>query len=279
MNKKIISIINNKILKALDNNIVPWHQPWKNGILNQNFHSKHTYTGINELLTNCSDFSSPFWLTFNQIKQLGGHVIKGSESTPIVYYSLIKKEDNPTIEKDYFLMKCYRVFNLDQIQGIKKESIHVDTSTTPCLSCDNFIDSISNKPKIINKNGSKCFYQPLKDTIFMVNQSQFFSSYEYYSVLFHELIHSTGHKSRLNRKTVSEYTRKGSSQYAIEELTAEIGANYLSKFCNIDSHINFNNSVSYINSWKRVIQTNPHAFLIASQRAQKAVNFLLNLSS
>lgn len=84
MNKKIITTINNKLLKALDNNIIPWQQPWKNGISNQNFQSKHIYYGINELLTSCTEFRSPYWLTFNQIKESGGTVKKGSEST--TYY-------------------------------------------------------------------------------------------------------------------------------------------------------------------------------------------------
>jgi antirestriction protein ArdC len=277
MNKKIITTINNKLLKALDNNIIPWQQPWKNGISNQNFQSKHIYHGINELLTSCTEFRSSYWLIFNQIKESGGTVKKGSESTPIIFHTKVTKDDNPEIEKEYWVTKLYRIFNLDQVEGIKTETIDEDKTIRPCVSSDSLIESMINKPAIINKNGSECYYRPSNDTIYMVNQSQFESHYDYYSVLFHELIHSTGHQTRLNRTTVTKRHYQGSPDYAIEELTAEIGANYLAKLCNIDSHINFDNSVSYIDGWKRVIKSNPKAFFIASQRAFKAIQYIQNI--
>ena len=95
-------------------------------------------------------------------------------------------------------------------------------------------------------------------------------------VLFHELIHATGHESRLNRNTITKKNSFGSPKYALEELTAEIGANYLSNLANIHANIQFENSVSYIQDWQKVIKEQKNAFIIASQRAQKAVQYIQN---
>lgn len=278
MNKKIVNEINERILNALDQQIIPWKQSWKNGIMNQNAISGHTYSGINELLTNCNSFSSPYWITFNQLKGTGGSIKKGEKSTPIIFFSKVqKKESTETDQKNdtYVLLKTYRVFNLDQITGFTMTH-PIEDSTPAVSSCETIIDQMKNKPTIINKNGSKCAYQSTTDSIFMVNKNQFESLFDYYHVLFHELIHSTGHESRLNRSSITKNPQFGSKNYALEELIAEIGANYLSNLANIQNNVCFDQSVSYINHWKSVIQNQPNAFLIASQRAQKAVQYIQN---
>tara|TARA_A100001015_G_scaffold197409_1_gene220110 strand:- start:1156 stop:1710 length:555 start_codon:yes stop_codon:yes gene_type:complete len=101
----------------------------------------------------------------------------------------------------------------------------------------------------------------------------FESCYDYYHVLFHELIHATGHASRLNRDTLT--MNKKPDHQAVEELTAEIGAHYLSQSAHIDQHINMNHSVAYINHWKNTIESYPHALVMASRRAHKAMQYIL----
>ena len=277
MNNTIINDINERILDALDRHIIPWQQPWKNGIMNQNAVSGHTYRGINELLTNCNTFESPYWVTFHQLKTMGGSIKKGEKSTPIVFFSKVTKTSEADEEKkdSYIVLKQYRVFNLDQVNGFKA-TYQIQDNTPTISSCESIVDTMPNKPRIINKNGSKCAYQPTSDSIFMVNKNQFESLFEYYHVLFHELIHSTGHGSRLNRATVTKKHSFGSASYAIEELTAEIGANYLSNLANIQNELCFDQSVAYINNWKTVIQNQPNAFLRASQWAKKAVQYIQN---
>ena len=163
---------------------------------------------------------------------------------------------------------------MDQIEGLLPPKECQQNKTVS--SCEQLIENMTNKPAIVTMNGSKCGYSPQKDAIFMVNKNQFESLFEYYHVLFHELIHATGHQSRLNRNTITKKNSFGSPKYALEELTAEIGANYLSNLANIQKEIAFDQSVSYINNWKSVIQNQPNAVVTASQRAQKAIHYIQN---
>ena len=91
---------------------------------------------------------------------------------------------------------------MDQIEGLLPPKECQQNKTVS--SCEQLIENMTNKPAIVTMNGSKCGYSPQKDAIFMVNKNQFESLFEYYHVLFHELIHATGHQSRLNRNTITK---------------------------------------------------------------------------
>ena len=129
-------------------------------------------------------------------------------------------------------------------------------------------------PKITNK-GDEAFYDPIEDIVQLPAKKQFKKKEGYYATLMHELVHSTGHQSRLNRKEVTGKIEYGTENYSIEELTGEIGAAYLKSFAGIvdDDH---QNSASYISGWLKVLKNNNHFIFYASSRAQRAVDFILN---
>ena len=91
MNREIYAMITNRFIQKLKQGIVPWQKPWLDV---QNMVSRKPYQGINALLLGSSDFKSPFWLSFKQALDLGGHVKKGERSTPVIYYKFLEKRDD-----------------------------------------------------------------------------------------------------------------------------------------------------------------------------------------
>ena len=86
MKGEIYATITNRFIEKLKEGTVPWQKPW---LAAQNIISRKPYQGINALLLGSSDFKSPFWLSFKQALDLGGHVKKGERSTPVIYYKLL----------------------------------------------------------------------------------------------------------------------------------------------------------------------------------------------
>ena len=109
----VYEIITNRILEQLEQGTVPWRKPWngeeytpRNGI------SGRAYRGINVFLLACCDFASPNWLTFKQVKSLGGSVKKGEKSMPLVFWKWQEKEDAETGEiMKRPVLRYYNVFN------------------------------------------------------------------------------------------------------------------------------------------------------------------------
>jgi len=133
MSNQVYGYITDKIMEELERGCVPWHKPWKSpdGVrVPINYFSKKPYRGVNTFLLAVSRFKagydSNYWLTFKQIQALGGNV-KGQHSEMVVFWKLLEKPaENPTAENetDYIpMLRYYRVFNLDQVTGIKKPSL------------------------------------------------------------------------------------------------------------------------------------------------------------
>jgi len=134
------------------------------------------------------------------------------------------------------------------------------------------------KPEI-QIGGFQAYYHPVHDYINMPEMSAFIDSEHYYSVLFHELIHSTGHRSRLSRKEIIQKTNYGSVPYSIEELTAEIGACYLISLTGIVSlHRPFENNAAYIQGWLKKLKNDRKFIVYGSVQAQHAVDFILRVN-
>ena len=145
---------------------------------------------------------SPYWLTFNQAKQLRAHVRQGEKSTLVSFWKFgeYSAEDRDTGElenKTSVLLRYYRVFNIEQCEGLK--ALHGDDRkvVNPIEACESLANSMPNPPRI--ERDSHAFYRPIADTVGMPSRNSFDTAEAYYSTLFHELTHSTGHKSRLNR--------------------------------------------------------------------------------
>ena len=269
--KTVYEIITDKFIESLEKGRIPWEKPWV-GQKPMNYKSKTEYHGINVMILSMQGYSSRYWMTFKQVTSLGGKVKKGSKGTPVCYWNFFKKEDQDGNEKTIPFLKYFTVFNKDQIEGI--EFIEEEEGTldfSPIETCESIVNHYQDKPEIKHGNVDIACYSSSSDTITLTNKENFKSEEEYYSTLFHEMVHSTGHKSRLNRNLVNGF---GSDLYSKEELIAEIGNAFLCSEAGILKNT-IDNSTAYIQSWISKLKNDPKLIVSASGKATKAVDYIL----
>jgi antirestriction protein ArdC len=275
-------VITDRIIGMLENGTVPWRKPWKHSTLDGapiNLASRKAYRGINVFLLACSGYDSPYWLTFNQAKQCGGHVNKGERSTMVVYWNWFDRETNrtdnqgqPVVDHIPFL-RHYNLFNVQQCDlpdGAVPTLSDVPV-VEPIAACEAIVQAMPNRPAIGNNGGNRAYYRQATDSVHMPNQTRFDNQEEYYSTLFHELTHATGHSSRLDRQTLTEYDGFGGENYSREELVAEMGAAFLCGAAGTETQT-IDNSASYIASWLRKLKEDKRLVVTAAAQAQKAAD-------
>jgi len=229
----------------------------------RNYASMNKYKGINALLLALAPFPIPYYLTMKQANDLGGKVKKGSKAEQIMYFNFVYKDkdgNNVTYEeakaqefKDIKVLKYlkyYSVFNVDNIEGIDFAFPEITLRENESIErCDTLLNSLKNMPEFVITDGSRCFYSPSSDVINVVPMNQFESSESYYNTAFHELIHATGHESRLTRPGITDSDGFGKKKYSEEELVAEIGASFLAGITGIDRASLMENNAAYIQGW------------------------------
>jgi antirestriction protein ArdC len=272
---KVHKILTDKVLEMIEkNNVAPWKRPWCK-LRPKNIRGTY-YHGINYFilsLTSQINRWSNIWLTYNQIKEYGGKIKDGEKGTCAYFYKVIEKEDENGGKNTFPVFRYFLVFNLDQVDNITlKNNDNDNTKALP--EPESIIKGYKGIPKICFGGDTAC-YNPVSDIIYMPYQSTFDSIEHYYSTLFHELAHSTGHVSRLNRKEVMDPVKYGSHQYSMEELVAELCSVYLSDRCGINNDSVFESSKNYLAEWYNVLKREPTMFAIAASRANKAALYIL----
>ena len=281
----IYEFINEQVVKQLEKGVLPWRKPWKVAIVEgqqytipHNYTTKRPYTGVNAFLLALTTYRTPMFLTFNQVKELGGMVKAGATSLPIVFWKPIKVNGEKGKEEDKLVLRYYRVFNIeDTTLPVEIKDPQPQPELIVIDSCQRIVDQMPNRPHVVNNDPARCYYTPFLDVVNMAPAQNFRKAADYYSVLFHELVHATGHSSRLNRAEITELAAFGSQTYSKEELTAELGAAYLCGVTGI-SAITIDNSTAYINGWLNKLRGDKRFFFEAAQKAQKAANYIQNLN-
>lgn len=279
----VFDIVTDRIVLALEQGVVPWRREWNSLAFSppKSLNTGKPYSGINFfLLSLCgSRFTSPFWLTFKQAVDRGGKVRKGEKGMPIFFWKTYEtKEDiNGKIETR-FVAQYYTVFNVEQCEGLEypKPEEMTGPPVDPIDACEAVLTGF-NGPEL-RHGGTQASYSPIADAVQMPPKELFQTSEGYYSTLFHELTHSTGHESRLarfpNEQAPSAF---GSADYSREELIAEMGAAFLCAHTGIDN-ATIDNSAAYINGWLRILKADKKAVVVAASAAQKATNLILGTS-
>lgn len=287
-NDWIYEEVTNKILKALDEGTVPWNKTWKiDGRAHQNLISKKPYRGMNVWLTSLSamqhGFSSPYWLTFKQAKSIGGNVKLHEKGTMITFWKFsdykVENEEGEEETKTSAILRYYTVFNLDQCENIDPEKIPEalkEEDHDPIDCCEEVVRNYPPVAPRIYFKGDRACYNPVADDINLPKIGRFESPEAYYSTLFHELTHSTGHETRLKRDGVTERHFFGDHGYGCEELVAEMGAAFLCGHCGIEK-VTLENSAAYIDGWRKKIKEDKKMVVKAAAKAQKAADFILNV--
>src|ERR1700730_4919777 len=200
----VYEIVTERIIAQLEAGVAPWRKPWTSKSP-ANLVSQKEYRGLNVLMLASQGYPSRFWLTFNQANKYGGKIRKGEKGSLVVYWNVgeereVTRPDGSSRQQTPFLLRYSTVFNLTQTEGIDipARMLHEERTNNPIADCEALVDGMPNRPSIGQPNTG--WYAPKSDTVGMPGIGLFHSSAEYYSTMFHELAHSTGHKSRVGRE-------------------------------------------------------------------------------
>jgi antirestriction protein ArdC len=272
-------IITDRIVQSLTKGIVPWRMPWSPTSMPMSLQSKKPYRGINVFLLNMMGYASPWWVTINQCNEKGGRILKGESPSLVVWRGKVKsKEINPrTGDHDFFWgkPKWFKVWNVLQCEGLTYPKTETHTTFDPIPECEKIVEGWAGKPPIVH-GGNRACYSPSEDRISMPVRESFEKVEEYYSTLFHEMVHSTGHKDRLAREGITNPIKFASHDYSFEELVAECGATFLCGHAGVLDRT-FDNSAAYISNWVSKLRSEPEWVISAGAKAQKAYDLILGV--
>lgn len=285
--------ITNAIVKEMENGIVPWQKPWQNGTFMGcvSHTSGKPYSVLNQwLLGN----RAGEWLTYKQIQKEGGRVKVGEKASFVVFWEFVNKTELEAICDEhgdqigerrvvvatYPLLKGYHVFHIDQCEGIKPkfENKAKTYDHEPVELAEEIVAGYVEREalRLEIKDTDRACYWPSFDRVEIPARKQFKEGAEYYSTLFHELTHSTGHAKRLNRAEVVNVNFFGSEDYSKEELVAEMGAAFLCQSVGIECEKAFENSVAYLQGWLRALKNDKKLIVIAAAKAEKAAEYIMH---
>ncbi len=275
-NLDIYSLITGRIIDLLKGGTIPWRQPWTEAGVPRNLISGRPYRGINLMLLNAMGYEHNLFMTWKQIKTISASVKRGETGTIVIFQKMVdEKRDGVSTGKKKFILRYYKVFNVAQCTNIPKGFFPEgeEKDNTPLWECEQTVENMKDCPEIRHVNDN-AYYVPAMDYINMPAISRFENSESYYGILFHELVHSTGHKKRVGRKEVYENPEFGTEPYSLEELVAEMGA------CYLKSHVGLpidklENSAAYIQNWLEVFEGDNQFVIKAASFAQRAVEYIL----
>lgn len=284
------SLVNDVIADMQDNK--NWLERWNipHTCRMQNFVTKHLYSGINILLLANSarkrGFNAPYWLTFNQVKKLGGNIKKGEKGTQICVYKVmeiqpeeIDSEVNDEVttmivsfKRGFFTV--HTVFNIEQTEGIPYELPQELTlnEIERIAQVDEWIRNLG--VYVENASVDSACYIPSCDKISIPLPNYFRDKEAYYATLLHEITHWSGATTRLNR---SQSADKESKEYCFEELVAELGAMFLCSSFGIS--IAENRHSEYLKGYLYNLKNDKNLLWKAASQAQKAFDYLQSIAS
>jgi antirestriction protein ArdC len=283
--RNIYQDVTDRIVAELQTGHAPWVKPWSATAGRNMPHniSGRPYSGINVVLLwgamTANGWHLPRFLTFNQARDLGGHVRKGEHGTMIVFVkpTVYKSQDEAGDEETRHgaIMKSFTVFNIAQCEGLpeKLTILGVEAKVRNTGERDATIDEfIASTGADIRHGGDRAFFAPGPDFIAMPEFRDFKTAATYYGTLFHETGHWTGGKGRIEREFGKRF---GDKAYAAEELVAELTAAFLCAEFNLDGDLRH---AGYIATWIDLLKADPKAFFTAASKAQQAADYLRGLA-
>lgn len=270
----IYGVITDRIIEQLENGVIPWEKPWtgtQSGAISGA--TGKAYSILNQMLLG----KPGEYYTYNQVLAKGGHVRKGEKAQIVVFWKQVRvteqDEAGQQIEKIIPMLKYYSFFHADQCEGITTKQRPTKEITHP--EADDIITAYSQREslKIRHQSGDEAYYSPSRDCVVLPLREQFNSVSEYFSTAFHELTHSTGHSSRLNRLKATAHF--GNAEYSKEELVAEIGAAALLNYAGLETKKSLRNNAAYVQSWLGALKNDKRMIVQASGAASKAVDLII----
>ena len=288
--------VTERVTDLLAQGVAPWQKPWQAHVgPPRNGATGRYYRGLNVFMLSHAGHDSPYWFTPRQVNAMDAHIRRGERVDWVHFFKpwfppakdepgerlLPGDDDEIRAQRPIFLMKAYRVVNLDQCEGPGVEIFRAEhpqgerdeRDNDPIAACEAIVDGMPQRPGI-RVSGDRAFYSVQTDAVTVPRREAFLSSEHYYATLFHELTHATGHPSRLNRKTIVDAQPFGTPSYSREELIAEMGAAFLCALAGIDDPT-IDNTASYLQGWLNCLKADVKAVVMAGAQAQKAVDFVM----
>lgn len=293
----VYQMVTDRIIEQLEKGIVPWQKPWSGAGLADggaiNYVTRKPYSLLNQILLG----REGEYLTFKQVKDLGGDVKKGAKSGMVVFFTMMttskkkqKDEDGNEVEITIInehhipVLRYYHVFHIDDCEGIESKAAEIIANDTlkPIERAENVINGYLSREKKLkfqnDKPSGDAYYSPMRDAVVVPMMSQYQIVEEYYSTTFHELTHSTMPEYRCNRRGDSDLIAAfGNDSYSKEELVAELGSAMLCNAVGIDCDKAFNNSVAYIQGWLKRLKNDNRVIVWASSKAEKAAKYIMGI--
>ncbi len=288
MSTTVYKIITDRIVEELRSGVIPWEKPWVNGTCPPRGYEMapgESYKGVNRLLL-------PYegeYLTKKMVDRYGGRIKDMSRSFIVTYLAQLDRRhraeeetdgEEPTDEGRRCLL-YYRVYHISNVEGVpsrvKTRRDNAD-SMRPVESAERVVaDWLRRSGVSLNlTHGDAAGYDEATDTVTIPSMEQFANEESYYSVLFHELVHSTGHADRLCRDVQKAAYNGGSeARFTREELVAEMGAAFLMSRCGLDVTKVIRNLAARIQGWITALQADVWMIVWAAGRADKAVSLIL----
>lgn len=275
----VYQIVTDRVVELLERGTIPWREAWAQGEdFPSNLVSGKKYRGINVWLLSAAGYGSPYWVSAKQCKELGGEIRadEWKHHHLAVFWKRLEVDDKATGEKKFVpLLRYYRVFNVEQCDGLTYPMPEARTPDfNPIAEAERIANEMPNPPTIAH-NEPRAFYRRSADLLNMPKRELFDNEQEYYSTLFHELTHATGHEKRVGRLQ-DDNSAFGSTAYAKEELIAEMGAAYLSATAGI-LHRTIDNSAAYINGWLERLKNDRKLVVNAASAAHRATDYIFGV--
>lgn len=287
----VYQMVADKIIEKMKQGIIPWRKTW-HGVKGDgntegmaiSYTTRRAYSTLNQWLLG----EEGEYLTFNQIKTLGGSINKGEKAKFVVFYTRVdcKRKDEKTGEEileSYPYLKYYNVWHISQVSGIPSKIGAQVEETSEAVEVDEKAEGIilaylGRETGLRFQNtipSSKAYYSPSVDKVVVPMPAQFENMAEYYSTTFHELTHSTSKKERCDRATGHIF---GDADYSREELVAEMGSAMLCSVAGVDTEKSLTNSAGYIQGWMKSFKKDPKMIVWATTRAEKAARYILGVT-
>jgi len=273
--------VTNSILESLDS-AGEWSPPWRRVGFGRpiNAVSKHGHTGINRILLLLSmiknSYSQNKWASYKQWQSVGANVRKGEKATRTIFYQPLDQDALRSAHiRGSFIIRHNNLFNIAQVDGYSEGSSEPSTSADESERDMDLMAFIYSTRATIRHGDFNPCYIPNLDEIRMPNVDKFYKIDSYYSTLFHELVHWTGAKLRLDRQFGKCF---GDESYAAEELVAELGAAFLCSEWDMYPEVK-NESNAYLKHWVSILQNDSNAIVQAARLAEQAVTYVRDLYS
>lgn len=288
------------LISFIEQDPAQWEAGWYKApsISPLNGKTQRNYKGLNAfylyVIALQHGYRDPRWFTFNQVKEFGGNVKSGEKSSEIFFWTWYDKKtkkpfDVKTLdgmtdeEKQEYkqenvrpVIKFYQVFNAQQCDKLPEYEL----IQTPEMAVEerarqnDLIETViaNSEAPVYYDGGNRAYYSPMSDSIHLPEIKDFKTMQDYYATALHEIAHSTGHESRLNRSLKGIF---GSPDYAREELRAELASVFIQTELGISVEgKHFENHGAYLASWLKAVKDNPKEFYSAASDAEKISDYV-----